>query len=268
MERDNVVLMSAGVAFFALLALVPALVALVSIYGLVADPAEVGQQIDAALAAAPSEVQDLVSEQLTSVTEQSAGGLGIGVVVGVALALWSASSGMKHLMTAINEAYDEEEGRGFVALRGTALLLTVGAIVFIVVAVGVITAVPALLDDTAIASAVKVAVSVLRWPLLGLGLVVGLAVLHRYGPDRDEPQWTWIAPGTVVAVLLWLVASIAFSSYTTNFASYNETYGSLGAVVILMPSFTSPVTEHTNLRRVSIPPARRLRRGARTPSRT
>lgn len=234
MKRDNVVLLSAGVAFFALLALVPALVAMVSIYGLVADPAQVGQQIDDALAAAPTEVRNLVDEQLTSVTEQSSGGLGIAVAVGVALALWSASSGMKHLMTAINEAYDEDESRGFVALRGTALLLTLGAIVFVVVAVGVIAAVPALLDDTALASTAKLVVSILRWPLLSLGLMVGLAVLYRYAPDRDEPQWSWTAPGTILAVVLWLVASVAFSFYTSNFASYNETYGSLGAVIILM----------------------------------
>lgn len=115
-KDDNVILMSAGVAFFALLALVPALVAIVSIYGLVADPAEVTSQIDDALAAAPTEVRDLLSQQLISVTEQSSGGLGLGLALGVALALWSASGGMKHLITDINEAYDEEETRGFVAL--------------------------------------------------------------------------------------------------------------------------------------------------------
>ena len=233
-KADNVVLMAAGVAFFALLALVPALLATVSIYGLVSDPSEVASQIDDALSAAPSEVRDLVSSQLTSVTEQSSGGLGLGLAIGVALALWSASGGMKHLMTAINEAYDEEETRGFVALRGTALLLTLGAIVFVVVAVGVITVVPSLLEETALGSAAQLAVSLLRWPLLGAGLVVGLAVLYRYAPDRDEPRWSWTAPGTLVAVVLWLVASIGFSIYTSHFGSYGETYGSLGAVVVLM----------------------------------
>lgn len=233
-KADNVALMAAGVAFFALLALVPALLAIVSVYGLVSDPAEVSSQIDDALSAAPSEVQDLVGAQLTSVTEQSSGGLGLGLALGVVLALWSASGGMKHLMTAINEAYDEEETRGFVALRGTALLLTLGAIAFVIVAVGIITVVPALLEDTALGSAARVLVSLLRWPLLGAGLVAGLAVLYRYGPDRDEPRWTWTAPGTLVAVVLWLVASIGFSIYTSNFGSYGETYGSLGAVVVLM----------------------------------
>lgn len=233
-KADNVVLMAAGVAFFALLALVPALIAIVSIYGLVADPSDVSSQVDDALSAAPSEVQDLVGAQLTSVTEQSSGGLGLGLALGVVLALWSASGGMKHLMTAINEAYDEEETRGFVALRGTALILTLGAIVFVIAAVGVITVVPALLEDTALGSTAALLVSLLRWPLLGAGLVAGLAVLYRYGPDRDEPRWTWTAPGTLVAVVLWLLASILFSVYTSSFGSYGETYGSLGAVVVLM----------------------------------
>ncbi len=233
-KSDNVLLMAAGVAFYALLALVPALVAIVSIYGLVADPAEVGTQVDDALSAAPAQVRDLVDEQLTSVTEQSSGGLGFGLAIGLALALWSASGGMKHLMTAVNVAYDEEETRGFVALRGQAMLMTVGAVAFVVMAVGVITVVPALLEDTSLGGATKVLVSILRWPLLGATLVGGLAVLYRYAPDRKEARWVWTGPGTLVAVVLWLVASIGFSIYTSNFGSYGETYGSLGAVVVLM----------------------------------
>lgn len=233
-KDDNAALLSAGVAFFALLSLVPALFALVSIYGLVADPAEVDRQVTDALAAAPTEVQDLVSEQLQAVTERSGGGLGLTAVTGVLLALWSASSGMKHLMTAINVAYDEEETRGFVALRGRALLLTVGAVGFVVVAIGVLTALPAWLDDTALGRPAQWAVSILRFPLLAVGLMAGLAILYRYAPDRDEPQWTWTAPGTLTATVLWLAGSIAFSIYTANFGSYGETYGALGAVVVLM----------------------------------
>ncbi|MGI8939336.1 MAG: YihY/virulence factor BrkB family protein [Iamia sp.] len=234
MKADNVILMAAGVAFYALLSLVPALVAMISIYGLVADPAEITKQVDDALAAAPAEVRDLLSEQMTSVTEQSSGGLGLALGLSIALAVWSASGGMKHLMTAITVAYDEEESRGFFALRGTAILLTVGAVVFVVGAIGVITVVPALLADTSLGGAAQLAVSIARWPLLGLGLMAGLAVLYRYGPDRDQPQWSWTGPGSIVAVILWLIASIAFSFYTANFSSYGETYGSLGAVVVLM----------------------------------
>lgn len=215
-KSDNLPLLAAGVAFYALLSLVPALAAMVSIYGLVADPADIDRQVSDALAAAPAEVRDLVSQQLESVTSQSGGGLGLTVVISVLLALWSASSGMKHLMTAINVAYDEDETRGFLALRLRALALTVGAILFAVVAVGVITVVP------------------LAFPLLAVGVVAGLAVLYRYAPDRDEPKWSWTAPGTIVAAVGWVIASLLFSLYTSTMGSYAETYGALGAVVVLM----------------------------------
>jgi membrane protein len=233
-KADNVPLLAAGVAFYALLSLVPGLAALVSTYGLVADPADIDRQVSDSLAAAPAEVRNLVSEQMTAVTQQSEGGLGLTVVLGILIALWSASSGMKHLMTAVNVAYDEEETRGFVALRLRALLLTVGAIAFVIVAVGVITVVPALLDDTSLGGAARLTISILRFPLLGLGLMAGLAVLYRYAPDRDEPRWGWTAPGTIVATVLWLVGSALFSLYTSTMGSYAETYGALGAIVVLM----------------------------------
>ena len=215
-KHDNLPLLAAGVAFYALLSLVPALAAMVSLYGMVADPADIDRQVGDALAAAPSEVRELVSQQLESVTGQSQGGLGLTAVVSVVLALWSASSGMKHLMSAINVAYGEEEGRGFLALRLRALLLTVGAIAFAVVAIGVITAVP------------------LLFPILGVGVVAGLSVLYRYAPDRDEPRWSWTTPGTIIATVGWLVGSALFSLYTATSGSYAETYGALGSVVVLM----------------------------------
>jgi membrane protein len=222
-KQDNVALLAAGVAFYALLSLVPALAALVSVYGLVADPADVDRQVGDMLAAAPAEVRDLVAEQMAAVTDSSGGGLGLTAVAGVLIALWSASSGMKHLIEAINVAYDEEETRGFLALRLRAVAFTVGAVGFVVVSVGAITALPD-----------HLVVSLLRWPLLGAGLVVGLALLYRYGPDREEPRWAWTAPGTLVATVTWLVGSLAFSVYTANVGSYGETYGALGAVVVLM----------------------------------
>ncbi|HYI61264.1 MAG TPA: YihY/virulence factor BrkB family protein [Acidimicrobiales bacterium] len=233
-KGDSVVLLAAGVAFYALLSLVPGLVALVSIYGLVADPADIDRQVGDLLSAAPAEVRDLVSEQLGSITDGSRGGLGVAAVVGVLVALWSASSGMKHLITAINTAYDEEESRGFLKVRGLALALTVGAMAFLVVALGLIAVLPAALAETSLGGAARVAVSVLRWPLLGLGLLAGLAILYRWAPDRDNARWAWTAPGTIFATVAWVVASIAFSIYTANFGSYGETYGSLGAVVVVM----------------------------------
>lgn len=233
-KRDNVPLLGAGVAFYALLALVPALVAIVSIYGLVASPADVQRQISDSLSAAPAEVRSLLEQQLTNIVTASDSGLGIGAVVGILTALWSASSGMKHLMSAINAAYDEEDTRGFVKLRGTALLLTVAAVVGLIVAVGVIAILPAAMRAAGVGGAARWTVSILRWPLLGALMAAGLSVLYRYAPDRDEPKWSWVGLGSIVAVVGFIVASLLFSFYTSNFASFGETYGSLGSIIVVM----------------------------------
>jgi membrane protein len=233
-KDDRVTLLSAGVAFYALLALVPALVALVSIYGLVADPSEVDEQVRDLLGAAPSEVREMISSQLSSITEEGSTGLGWAVVIGIVVALWSASSGVNNLIVAINAAYDEDDTRGFVKRRGLALLLTIGAIVFLVVAFAVIALLPSMLADTGVGDAGRLAAGVLRWVLLFAGMLVALAILYRYSPDRDEPRWSWVTPGAILATVLWLVGSALFAFYAANFGKYNETYGSLGAVVVVM----------------------------------
>jgi len=233
-KDDQLVFLAGGVAFFALIAVVPGLVALVSLFGLVADPAEVQRQVTDTLSAAPAEVRDLVTEQLESVAAASTTGLGVGLVAGIALALWSASSGMKNLIAAINRVYDERESRSFVPRRALALCLTIGAVLFLVVAFLVVTIVPAALEDSALGPIARWTVVILRWPALALCWIGGLAVLYRLGPDRQDPKWRWVTPGSIVATVLWLVASLAFSAYTAGFASYDETYGTLGAVVITM----------------------------------
>jgi len=222
-KQDNLILLAAGVAFFALLALVPALVALVSVYGLLADPADVERQVTEAMATAPAEARELVEQQMSAVADQPRQGLGVALAFSVLLAMWSASSGMKHLIAAINAAYDEEETRGFVALRVRALLLTVGAIAFAAAAVALLTVSPG-----------GIVVAIVRFPVIGIGLMAGLAVLYRYAPNRNEPRWSWTAPGTIVATVGSLVGSLLFSLYTAAMGSYAETYGALGAVVVLM----------------------------------
>jgi membrane protein len=233
-KADNVSLLSGGVAFYALLALAPGLVATVSIYGLVADPSSIGRRVNDLLGAAPVEVRNLVETQLRSITESSHAKLGVGAVAGFVVAVWSAAKGMKHLVTALNVAYDEDETRGFLRLRAISLLLTVAAIVFVTLAVFVVAVLPSALGDSALGTAGRWSIDVLRWPALGLGLVVGLAVLYRYGPDRDEPKWRWVSPGAVFATVAWLIASLLFSLYAANFGRYNETYGSLSAVIVVM----------------------------------
>lgn len=233
-KRDNVPLLGAGVAFFALLAVVPALVAVVSIYGLIASPADVESQITNSLSAAPTEVRNLLQEQLTGITETSSSGLGIGAAIGIVTALWSASSGMKHMMSAVNAAYDEEETRGFLKLRGTALVLTLGAVVSLAVVVGVIAILPAVMRAAGVGSVGRLAVSIGRWPLLAALMLAALAVLYRYAPDRDQPRWGWVGLGSIFSVVGFLVASLLFSYYTSNFASFGETYGSLGSIIVVM----------------------------------
>ena len=233
-KDDGVTLMSAGVAFYALLALVPGLVALISIYGLLAEPSDVKDQVTSTLSAAPVEVRELVTAQLEAIVESAGGDAVVGVILGIVLALWSASSGVGHLVEAINRTYDEKETRGFLRLKIISLALTVGSVLFIVVAFAVVALLPALLAKTGLGASGRVVVGLLRWVLLLGGMTVGLAVLYRYGPDRDEARWRWVSPGAVIAAATWVVGSVIFSIYTANFARYNETYGSLGAVVVLL----------------------------------
>jgi membrane protein len=232
-KEDHVTLFGAGVALFGFLALVPALAAMLSIYGLVADPATIDNQLADSLSAAPAEVRDLISQQVRAIGDASSGAI-VTVVVGFLLALWSASAGIKSLIEAINLAYDEDESRGFVKLRGLALLFTLGAILFLVVAFAVIAFLPPLIGSTGLGTAGRVLISVLRFVVLFAGVLFAFAVLYRYAPDRDEPKWAWVTPGAVFAGVMWIVASLLFSFYTANFGKYNETYGALAAIVVVI----------------------------------
>lgn len=230
---DQVSLLAAGVAFFFLLSLVPTLIAAISVYGLVSDPAQVQRQIEDAAQGLPSSARDLLVEQVTAVADRSTAGLSISALVAIAFALWSASAGVRHLIEALNAAYDEEETRGPVRRYLQALVLATGGIVGGVAIVGIISIVPALLDETALSSAASTALSLLRWPLLAVVFAVALGVLYRVGPDRDAPRATWVSWGAVAATALWLVVSGAFSIYADRFASF-DTYGSLAGVIVLM----------------------------------
>jgi membrane protein len=233
-KADGVTLLAAGVAFYALLALAPALTALSGIYGLVADPADAGGHVRDLLAAAPREVQDMVEEQLVSAAERGRSEAILAVVIGTVLALWSASSGVQHLMQAINTAYDEDETRGFVRVRSLALALSLAAVVFLTVVVGVIALLPAALADTALAEPTRIVIGVLRWPALAAAMIVALAILYRLAPDRSDAEWRWVGVGSITATVIWLVGSGMFSLYAANFGKYEDTYGALGGVVVVM----------------------------------
>jgi membrane protein len=231
-KGDQVPLLAAGVAFYALLSLFPAAIAGVSIYGLVADPATVRDQIARLTGTLSPETAKLVGEQLKQVTAGAGGALGLATMLGIATALWSASSGMKALITGVNLAYDETETRKFVKLRGLALLLTLGAMVLGAVALATIVGYPPVAND--LPTVLRWLVAIVRFVILGGLLVVGLAVLYRYAPDRDQPRWSWVSWGSAVATALWVLATIGFAIYASFFGNYNKTYGALAGVVILM----------------------------------
>ncbi|MBW3641357.1 MAG: YihY family inner membrane protein [Actinobacteria bacterium] len=232
LKVDNASLIAAGAAFYVFLALVPALVAVISLYGLIADPADVSRQLDTVLATLPADAASVVRDQMTAVTGQGETGLGLSLAISVVVALVGASKGVLALVTALNIAYDEDETRGFVRLRALALALTVGLAVAAVVGTGAMVVVGNLGER--LGSIGRVTVSVVRWPALAALVVLGLSVLYRYAPDRKAPPWRWVTPGAVVATVLWLVGSIAFSVYVGSFGNYNETYGLLGGVVVLL----------------------------------
>ena len=231
-KQDQVPLLAAGVAFYALLSLFPAIIAGVSIYGLVANPDTVRTQLDKLTQLLSPDTAKLVGAQIQQITAGAGGALGLATVLGILTALWSASSGMKALVTGVNLAYDETETRKFLKLRGLALLLTLGAMVLMGIALLLIVAFPAVTNDWP--TALRWTASVLRFVLLAALLIVGLAVLYRYAPDRDEPRWSWVSWGSGVATVLWVLASIGFSVYATFFGNYNKTYGALAGVIILL----------------------------------
>lgn len=234
-KADNVPMLAAGVAFFAFLALFPASIALITMWGLVSSPEEAARQAESLTAGLPEEASALISGQLASAASGSGGALGIGLVVSLLLALWSASGGMANLIKAVNIAYDEEETRGFVKLRGLALLLTVGAIVFLIASMSLVAVVPPVLDALGLGLVGTILAQVARWVLLLVLVATALAVVYRFAPDRDDPQLKWASLGAVVATVLWILGSIGFSLYVSNFGSgYGETYGAIAGVAILM----------------------------------
>jgi membrane protein len=231
-SKDNISIVAAGVAFYALLAIFPAVAAAVSLYGLVADPATIEQHIEQLAGFLPGEGVQILRDQARSVA-QASGRLSFGVAFGLLLTLWSASRGINALITALNIAYEEEEHRGIISLAVISMVLTVGAVLFLIVTLLVVVAVPALLNVLPLGP-LKWVVALVRWPILGAAIILALAVLYRYAPCRRKAKWRWVNWGSAAATVIWLLGSVAFSVYVANFGSYNETYGSVGAVVILL----------------------------------
>lgn len=233
-KEDKVSLLASGVAFRALLALFPALIAAVSLWGLIASEEEVTRQIANLTEGLPDQAAQLIEQQLTDIAAGGGGQLGVALLISLAVALWSASSGMLGLMDGVSSAYDEPDERSFFARRGVALALTLGAILFLLVTLGLIAVLPAVLGTVGLGGTAEVVIRIAQWPLLALLAVVSIAVVYRIGPDREDAQVRWVTWGAGIATVLWLVGSALFTVYIENFGNYQETYGAIAGVVILM----------------------------------
>ena len=233
-KADNMPIIGAGVAFFGFLSIFPALIALISIYGLVASPDTVARQVEEISKQLPDQASGLIETQLTSIVDNSSSSLTIGLVVSILAALWSASGGVGNLVTAINLAYDEVETRNFVKLRALSLALTLGAIVFVLITFGLVAVVPNLIDALPLGIVGTILAQVVRWVLLLAVFAGSLAVLYRLAPDRDAPRLRWVSLGSVVVTVVWAIVSLLFSLYVDNFGSYDKTYGTIAGVIVLM----------------------------------
>jgi membrane protein len=232
-KADQVPLLSAGVAYYAFLAIFPALIALVSIYGLVADPATIAAQINSIGSALPQDARKLITDQVNALTSRRTA-LGLATILSIAIALFSASGGMQNLVTAVNLAYDEEEKRNFIKKRLLALALTLGAIVFMVIMLAIVAVLPPVLERLLGGGALRWVLQIVGYLLLFVVVSGALAILYRLAPDRDAPKMKWTSVGALLATVIWLIASIGFSIYTSTFGNYAKTYGAVAGIVIML----------------------------------
>ncbi len=232
--EDRLLATAAGVVFFGLLAIFPAITALVSCYGLFATPSTIGANLQTLALLLPEGSFQIVQDQIGRVLDKGNTALGATFLFGLALALWSANAGVKSIIDALNVVYEERERRSFVGLNLLSLAFTAGGLAALLLMVGAVVALPLALDHLGLAPEGRIIVALARWPLLFVVLVGALGILYRFGPSRRAPQWQWLSVGAVTAALLWIAGSALLSWYLSNFANYSATYGSLGAAIGLM----------------------------------
>jgi membrane protein len=233
-SEDRILLIAAGATFYLLLALFPALAAFVSLYGFVADPTTIADHIAFLGGFLPTGALDFLRSQLQALTQQNTSALSVSFVVGLLVALWSANAGMKTLFDALNIAYEEDEKRSFIWLNVQSLLFTLAAIVLGILLIICVGVVPAVLAFLRLGDSTELIIRVLRWPVTVVFIAIAITVIYRFGPSRNAAKWRWISWGGALTTIVWLAASLGFSYYLENFADYNATYGSLGAVIGFM----------------------------------
>jgi membrane protein len=233
-SEDRLLAVAAGVVFYGLLALFPAITALVSSYALFAKPSTINEHLSMLSDVLPAGAFDIVKEQVGRVLEKGNLKLGTAFATSLLFAIWSANGGMKAIIDALNVVYDEKEKRGFFKLNAVSLAFTFGGLLAVLIAIGAVVALPIVLSMVGLGSITDILFRVGRWPLLIALMLFGLAVLYRFGPSRRSPQWRWLSVGSVFATLTWLAGSALLSYYLANYANYDATYGSLGAAIGLM----------------------------------
>lgn len=260
LTEDRVLLVAAGVTFYLLLALFPALASFVALYGLFLDPATVADHVGALQGVAPPAVTELVDRQLQRLASQRSGALGFGAVIGLLVALWSTNSGVKAIFEGLNIAYDERESRSFVRLNLVALAFTLGAMLLIILIIAALAVLPVVLAFLPLGSLGETLIGLVRWPVLLVAVGVALALLYRWGPAREPPAWRWVTWGSAFATIGWIAASVGFSLYLENFADFSASYGAMAApiavllwlwismIVILIGAEINGEIEHQTLR--------------------
>ena len=237
MLTDRVSLVAAGCAFYATLALFPAISMLISFYGLLFDPVTVVPQLVVMQDLLPPSAFELISERVQLLVSRPPGSLTFSLLISTAITFWSATAGAKSIIGALNLAYEEREERTFLTYQCLAFAITICVIIGTVLGLGILVALPAALEFLGFQSHSRTLIRLASFALLMAAVMAGLALLYRYGPDRATARWRWVTPGSVLATLLWLIASALFSYYVAQYASYDATYGPLGAVAAVMMWF-------------------------------
>jgi membrane protein len=232
-QRDKVDIVASGAAFWALLALFPAIAAVLAMSAWVLEPGTMRDQISALTEPLPAEAETLLNDSAEEVASRDTAA-GVGALIAIGFAVWTASAATRTLMDGLNSAAGETERRGFLRFNVVALLLTFGMFVGFIVSIVTIVVVPATLALQPGLGWTAALVDWLRWPVMAIFAMGGLATLYRYGPSRHNARWRWVSIGAVAATAMWILVSLAFSLYVSEFAAYNRFYGTLGGVAVLM----------------------------------
>jgi membrane protein len=233
-SKHRVLALAAGITYYSILAIFPAIAALVALYGLFADPSTITKHLDQAAGFLPGGALDIARDQIGRVASKGSQTLGWTSLIGLAASIWSANAAMKSLFDTLNIVHGEDDTRGFLKLNAISLGFTIAGVAFILAALGSIVILPVVLTLVGLSNVGDLLLRVGRWPAMYLVLTFALAVIYRYAPDRETARWRWITWGSALAALLWLAVSGLFSFYAANFGKFNETYGSLGAIVGFM----------------------------------